>query len=256
LFEEKKKLKTSSEIKREQKEQKLAEAKRFANELNTLYNTLRGKFTGIEKSGAIPEEGVLRGFRKNLQYLSSGIRKLRITGVSTSFSSGQVNILSGKLTKWMSGEGVGGTAKAKQVRNRAQELDEILNRIKFGTPTVTDTAVHDAIRILREIAKDKIVNDQAKLVAQRARKLMYEKRKSEIDVENFIKDRFVVPVLSKVYRGFLSTLENYDVVLDEEVSNYIETCVKGGKSRKEFINLLLEKEAGMPPPSQAAYPQF
>jgi hypothetical protein len=246
---ERPKEKSSAELKKEKRQQKLAEAKNLAKELHRLYNKLRSKLSAIEKSGAIPEEGLLRGFRKNLQYLSSGLRKLRRAGVEASFGHGQVNTLTGKLNKWLAGGGaVEGAARAEEDKGR--ELDEILNRIRFGAATIADPAIHDAILMLREIAKEKIMGKRTAMVAERAKRLLHQRKRSEAEIENFLKDRCVVPILSSVFRAFLSELESVNVELDEEVKNYIETCVKGGRSRKEFINLLLEREAVFQPPSQ------
>jgi len=251
---EKKADKTSAEIRREQKEAKLAEGKRLANELDSLFNIVRGRIATFEKSGTMPEEGVVRGLRKNVQYLSSGLRRLRDSGADASFSPSQVNMFSAKLNKWMAGEGPGTgtgtkggpkTAAGKTTTTTGPKLDELLQRVRRGPGTPSDPALQEIVILLKAIAKKKIMNDETLLVASRARKLMHERRRSELEIENFLKDKFVEPVLSAIFDAFLKKLQDANIVLAKDTMNYIETCVKGGKSRKEFINLLLERQPGI-----------
>ncbi len=235
--------KTSAELKREEKAQKMVEARKYAMELDRLFNQMRARFKLIEKSGEIPDDGLLRGYRKKLQDLISGINKLRRAGTAPSFSQGQVNVLSSMLKKWMYGDKTAAAKQpeVKQKKNRSEELGEILRRIQYGS-SVGDPALREAIRLLRDIARDKIMSGSATLVAKRASRLMAQQKKSEIEIENYIKDKFVVPILSKVFEGFVVVLEANNVQLDEDVRNYVETCLKGAKSRKEYINLLLERQ--------------
>jgi len=247
--------KTSAEIKKEQKAARLAEGKRLANELDSLFGLVRGRFAGIEKTGVIPEEGVLRGLRKNVQYLSSGLRRLRDSGADASFSQSQLNVFSSKLNKLMSGEQPGakagggpraGTARtAGAATTTGPKLDELLQRVRRGSGGVSDPALQEIIILLKAIAKKKIMNEETLLVAERAKKLMHERKRSELEIDNFLKDKFVEPVLSAIFDAFLKKLEIANIVLPRDTINYIETCVKGGKSRKEFINLLLERQPGM-----------
>jgi hypothetical protein len=230
--------KTSAERRKEKHEQKLAEAKKLSRELSALYNKLKSKFTAIGKTGEIPDEGALRGFRKNLQYLSSGLRKLRRAGVEAPFGHGQVNQLTSKLNKWIAGEGVKGET-TKGVKSKEPELDEIITRIKPGA-AIYDPAIHNAIRMLREIAKDRIKDRQTTLVVDRAKKLMLEGKRSEAEIQAFVKNKLVLPILSSVFRGFLSKLESRNVELHQDVRNYVETCIKGGKSTRDFVSFLLE----------------
>lgn len=180
---------------------------------------------------------MLRGHRKKLQDLSSGIAKLRRAGTAPTFNQGQVNILVGKLRRWMDGE-VTKTKKTETKRSKSQELGEILRRVQSGS-TTADPAIQEAVRLLREAARDKMMSGDAVMVAKRACRLMQQQKKSQVEMENYIKDKLVMPILDKVFKAFLVVLETTNVHLDEDVKNYVETCIKGAKSRKEFIHMLL-----------------
>ena len=251
--------KTSAEIKREQKEARLTEGRRLANELDSLFAIVRGRFQNAEKTDTMPDEGVMRGLRKNIQYLSSGLRRLRDSGADASFSPSQLNMLTAKLNKWMAGEGPGaaaragakpGSAAATEKRTQTTtttgpRIDELLQRVRRGSGAVSDPALQEIIMLLKAIAKKKLMKEETLLVATRARKLLSENKRTELEIENFLKDKFVEPMLTAIFGAFLKKLQEAHVVLPQDTMNYVETCVKGGKSRKEFVNLLLDKQPGM-----------
>ncbi len=243
----------------------MKEAKKLIHELRTQFDSMKNKFLYCERSGDIPDEGILRGYRKKLQYLSGGLRKLQRIQVEPPFNQGAVNIQLAKVRKWLNGEVTG---KKKPGADQASEsnqqptttqtvdttpkpnpeqcellsLDEIMQRMKLGASSVSDPAVQEAVIILREIAMEHIINVKTVMVANRAKKLMGEEKRSEEEIENYLEEKIVAPVLSTVVGGFMSQLTEADVDLDEKVKNYIETCVDCGKTRSDYILMLMRAQ--------------
>jgi len=118
-------------------------------------------------------------------------------------------------------------------------LDDILDRIRHAT-SATDPAVQEVIKILRAAAKERIMSGGTLLVAKRARRLMLERRRNEADIEKYLNDKFIVPILSSIIDNFMLEIGNEKIILNMDVKNYIETAVIGGKSRREFLGLLMQ----------------
>jgi len=241
------------------------EAKKLINELRLQFSSIKNKFNYYDRSGDIPDEDILRGYRKKLQFLTGGLRKLQRLHVDPPFNQGAVNVQLGRVKKWLAGDVAGkkkpGTdpapeayrqptttqpAQANPKPNPEQcdilSLDEIMKRIKLGASSVSDPAVQEAVIILREIAMEHIINVKTVMVANRAQRLMGEEKRSEAEIENYIEDKIVAPVLSTVVGGFMSQLIDADVDLDEKVKNYIETCVDCGRTRSAYIHMLMRAQ--------------
>ncbi len=233
-----KQLKTTKELVKEKWEHDRAEAMKLAIGLNNTYNTLRSKISLISKTGEIPDESVLRGYRKKIQDLAGGLRKLLRYQVRAHFNQGNVNELNLKLRQILAGQVAG---KDKPQKNRAAELDEAVRRINPATASLSDPALQDAVRMLRDIARERILGGSTAMVAARTKKLYEQRKLSECEMENMLKDRCVMPILSHIYDGFIARLENQNIYLDEDMKNYLESSVVGNKSRREYINLLLDR---------------
>lgn len=231
------KQKTSAQLRKEKKEKEAAEAKKLGRELNRLLNILKAKFVTIERTGQIPDDGELQSYRKKLQFIASGIRKIRRARFNAPFGQGPINILLSKITKWIAGEG-GKTGTTSTAEGKGLALDDILDRIRHAT-SATEPAVQEIIKILRAAAKERIMSGGTLQVAKRARRLMLERRRNEADIEKYLNDKFIVPVLSSIIDNFMLEIGKAKIILNIDVKSYIETNVIGGKSRREFISLLM-----------------
>ena len=82
--------KSSAQLRKEKKEKDAAEAKKLGKELARLLNIIKSKFVTIERSGQIPDEGELSSYRKKLQFIASGIRKIRRARLEAPFGQGPI----------------------------------------------------------------------------------------------------------------------------------------------------------------------
>lgn len=256
---------TSAELRKEKHEAKMKYAKKLINELRSQFSSIRNKFNYYDRTGNIPDEGILRGYRKKLQYLSGGLRKLQRIQVEPPFNRGAVNIQLARVRKWLDGEVTGkkkpGTDQAPKADRQPTipqtvdttpklnpeqceplSLDEIMKRMKLGASSVSDPAVQEAVIILREIVMEHIINVKTVMVANRAKKLMGEEKRSEKEIENYLEYKIIAPVLSTVVGGFMSQLTSADVNLNEKVKRYIETCIDCGKTRSAYIHMLMRAQ--------------
>ena len=69
---------------------------------------------------------------------------------------------------------------------------------------------------------------------------MLERRRNETDIEKYLNDKFIVPILSSIIDNFMLEIGKAQIILNIDVKNYIETSVIGGKSRREFLGLLMQ----------------
>lgn len=256
---------TSAELRKEKHEAKMKQAKKLVNELRNQFNSMKNKFHYYDRSGDIPEDGILRGYRKKLQYLTGRLRKLQRMQVEPPFHQGAVNIQLAKVNKWLAGEFTGNKEPDTEPGNKADQqptipqtvdttpklnpeqseplsLDEIMKRMKLGASSVSDPAVDEAIMILREIVMEHIFNVKTVMVANRAMKLMGDEKRSEKEIENYLEYKIIAPVLSTVVGGFMSQLTSADVNLNEKVKRYIETCIDCGETRSDYIHMLMRAQ--------------
>lgn len=209
----------------------------MCRQIKNNFGTIKVKMGAIEKGGVAPDEKVLLGHRKQLQFITSCIRKIQTGGLSPPVSMGKCNLLISKINKWVK-EGLGETGQEQPKKNKVNELAMLLCKMRPGGYTLKDAGIRSAIQHVRDTAKERIMSRGTVKVAKRARKLSLQRKRTEAEVEDYIRDKLVVPILTTVFDNFIQELELAHIVINANDLNFIETSIKGGKAIRDYVNLL------------------